>query len=144
MSKGNQAVMSEPASFDFARLPVPCPPRAVFFISKAAPFLRCCTIFPFPCLSSSPLFSASSHLNSGTFGIFSPSPLHPGAFLVFDWKLTASAWAVVALLLSADYFLPRPVNAPVWFLSPDLPHGLKITHYLLCLTCSGRQSPTPQ
>lgn len=84
VSKESQAAMSEPVCSAFALLPAPCSHSAVLFISQAALFLRCCTIFPFPCFSSSPFFSGSSHLNFGIFVVFSPSPLHP-------WSIS-SAW----------------------------------------------------
>lgn len=57
---------------------------------------------------------------------------------------TQLAQALVAVLPSAGYLLPRVANDPSWLLSPDLPRGIKIRRYLLCLTRSGPQTPTPQ
>lgn len=39
---------------------------------------------------------------------------------------TQLAQALVAVLPSAGYLLPRAANDPSWLLSPDLPHGIKI------------------
>ena len=59
------------------------------FISRAAPFLRCCTLFLFPRLSSSPLFSGSSHLNFSSGVVCSHSRLLAGAFQCSGWRPTA-------------------------------------------------------
>ena len=129
-------------------LPSPYPPSAVLFISQAAPFPRRCTIFLFPRLFSSLLFSGSSHVNFGVFGVFSPLSIAPWSISsawVGGWQLRHPAGPDTgSASTSAGYLLPRAANDPGWCLSPDLPHGIKITCYLLCLTCLGHQTPTLQ